>query len=154
MKDDFLGEIKRTEGDVIDGVATIRYGSRDIKIHIIRDDQIFEATVKLASEVVSRLEELDKAARRIAAAGLRQIYNHGWNEYDEVQADGSLKAVSNPQLSEAEFDRKLSLSAVNVTGNRIIEFFYDDSGMFWGHCVVVNSLKGIDFSEASATLFG
>jgi hypothetical protein len=57
-------------------------------------------------------------------------------------------------VSEAEFEKKLSLNAVNVTGNQMIHFFYDDSGMFWGHSVVVNSLNGIDFSEARAELFG
>lgn len=154
MKHDILGEIKRTEGGVTAGVATIRYGSRDIKIQIIPDDQPFETSLKLAAEVVGRLDELDHRAKRVAVADLRQTYNNGWNEYDEVQADGSLKTVSNPELPEAEFERKLSLNAVNVTGDQVIDFFYDDSGMFWGHSVVVNSLNGIDLSEARAELFG
>jgi hypothetical protein len=71
-----------------------------------------------------------------------------------VQEDGSLKAVSNPELSEAEFEAKLSLNAVNVTGDRMIDLFYDDDGMFWGHGVVVTSLNGTDFNEAHAHLFG
>jgi len=154
MKHNILGEIKRTEGDVIDGVATIRYGSRDVKIQIIPDDQPFETTLKLAAEVVERLHELDKVAKRVAVTDLRETYNSGWNEYDEAQADGSLKSVSNPPLSEAEFEKEFSLNAVNVTGNQMIDFFYDDSGMFWGHSVAVNSLNGIDFSKARAELFG
>jgi hypothetical protein len=154
MKHDVLGEIERSDSDVIDGVAKIRYGGREIKVQIIRDDQTFETTVQLAAEVVRRLPELDKLAKRVAVADLRETYNNGWNEYDEAQEDGSLKAVSNPQLSEVEFEAKVSLNAVNVTGDRMIDFFYDDQRMFWGHGVVVNSLNGIDFSEARAELFG
>ncbi len=154
MKHDILGEVERTDGHPFDGVATIRYGSRDIKVRIIRDDQPLETALKLAAEVVRRLPELDKLAQRVAVADLREAYNNGWNEYDEAQEDGSVKRVSNPQLSEAEFEAKLSLNAVHVTGDRMIHFFYDDERMFWGHNVVVTSLNGTDFSRAHAEIFG
>jgi hypothetical protein len=104
--------------------------------------------------VARRLPELDKLAKRTATADLRETYNDGWNEYDEAQEDGSFKRVSNPKLSEAEFEAKLSLNAVNVTGEGMINFFYDDERMFWGHSVVVNSMKGTDFSKAHAEIFG
>ena len=42
-----------------------------------------------------------------------------------------MKTVINPQLSEAEFAAKLSLRAVNVTGDQMVDFFYDDERMFW-----------------------
>jgi len=154
MKHQILGEIRRPPGEVFDGVATIRYGRRDIKIQMDRDDQSFEATMELAAEVVRHLPDLDKTAKQIAVADLRETYNSGWNEYDEVQEDGSLKKVLNPRLSEAEFAARLSLNAVNVTGDCMINLFYEDGGMFWGHCVVVNSLEGVDLGEAHAELFG
>jgi hypothetical protein len=153
MHHDTLGEIRR-ESSSGDGIGTIRYGSRQVNFRIIPDDQDFETTLRLASEVVRRLDQLDKVAKRVAVADLRDTYNNGWNEYEEVQADGSLRMVSNPQLSEAEFEKKLALNAINVTGDQMIDFFYYDEGMFWGHTVVVNSLNGIDFSEARAELFG
>ena len=154
MKHDILGEVEQSDGHPFDAVAMIRYGSRDIKVGIIRDDQPLETTLNLAAEVVIRLAELDKLAKRVAARDLREGYNDGWNEYDEAQDDGSFKRVSNPKLSEAEFEAKLKLNAVNVTGERMIDFFYDDERMFWGHSVVVNSLNGVDFSEAHADIFG
>ena len=154
MKHDILGEVEQSDGHPFDAVAVIRYGPLDIKVGIIRDDQPLETTLNLAAEVVGRLVELDKLAKGIAVADLRDTYNSGWNEYDEAQVDGSLKTVTNPQLTEAEFEAKLSLRAVNVTGDRMIDFFYDDERMFWGHSVVVDSLNGTDFSEAHAELFG
>ena len=135
MNHDILGEVEQSDGHPFDAVAMIRHGSRDIKVRIIPDDQPLETTLKLAAEVVSRLAELDKFAKKIAARDLRDGYNNGWNEYDEAQEDGSLKMVINPQLSEAEFEAKLSLSAVNATGDRWVAFFYDDERMFWGHSV-------------------
>jgi hypothetical protein len=154
MKHDILGEIKQTDCHPFDGVATIGYGSREIKIGISGDDQPFEAALKLADEVVRRLPELDKVAKRVAVADLRETYNCGWNEYDQAQEDGSFKTVSNPQLSEAEFEAKLSLKAINITGDQMVDFFYEDEGMFWGHSVFVNSLDGTDFGEAHAEIFG
>ena len=154
MKYDILGEVERTDGHPFDGTATIRYGSQHIKVNISRDDQPFDTALKLAAAVVSRLAELDKLAKRVASRDLRETYNNGWNEYDEAQEDDSFKTVSNPQLSEAEFEAKLSLNAVNVAGDQMIDFFYDDERMFWGHSVVANSLNGVDFSEAHAEIFG
>jgi hypothetical protein len=154
MKHDVLGEIERPKEGPFDGVATIRHNSREIEVGLCAGDQPFETTVSLAAEVVRRLPELDILAKRCAAADLLKKYNDGWNEYDEVQDDGSLESVSNPKLLAAEFEAKLSLEGVNVTGDARVEFFYDDENMFWGHSVVVTSIKGIDFSKARATLFG
>lgn len=154
MKHDILGEVILTDCHPFDGIATIRYDSRGIKVGLSHDDQPFEITLKLAAEIVRRLPELDKLAKRVAARDLRKGYNDGWNVYDEVQEDGSLKEVTNPQLSEEEFEAKLSLNAINVTGDRTIDFFYDDERMFWGHSVFVNSLNGTDLSEAHAEIFG
>lgn len=154
MKHDILGEVELSDGHPFDATATIRYGSRDINVGISRDDQPLETSLKLAVEVVRRLPELDKLAKRVAVADLRETYNNGWNEYDEAQEDGSFKRVSNPQLSEEGCEAKLSLNAINVTGDQMIHFFYGDEGMFWGHSVVVNSLNGTDFSQAHAEIFG
>ena len=57
-------------------------------------------------------------------------------------------------MSEAEFDQRLSLNAVNLTGTAMVDFFYDDENMFWGHSVLVTSRRGADLSEATAELFG
>jgi hypothetical protein len=154
MNHDILGEVEQSDGHPFDAVAKIRLGVRDIRIGISRDDQPLAVTLNLAAELVSRLTELDQFAKQLAARDLRQAYNEGWHEYDEVQDDGSLKTVPNPTLSEAEFEAKLTLKAINVTGNRMISLFYDDEGMFWGHSVLVTSLNGTDFREACAELLG
>lgn len=154
MKHDVLGEVEQSDGHPFDAIATVRYGSRDIKFGISRDGQPLENALKLAAEVVSRMAELDNLAKDVASNDLRECYNDGWNEYDEGQNDGSFKRVSNPRLSEVEFKAKLTLNAVNVTGDGMIDFFYDDERMFWGHSVFVNSLNGTDLSEAREEICG
>ena len=154
MNSEILGNIETISSESPDYFATIKYGSRSIRIQIIPDDQRLETTLKLAADVVSHLNELDKVATRIIVEDLRGTYNSAWNEYDEVQEDGSLKTISNPQLSESQFEKSFSLTAVNVTGGQVVDLFYEDSGLFWGHSVVVTSLHGTDFTEAHAELFG
>ncbi|HUG67036.1 MAG TPA: DUF2262 domain-containing protein [Pirellulaceae bacterium] len=151
MKHDILGEIKR---DSDDGAASIDYESRKIDVKIIPDGQPFETALKLAADVVARLGEYDMTAKQIIVKDLRGTYNSGWNEFDEVQEDGSLKAVTNPQRSAAEFEKRFSLVGINVTGNTVVTLFYEDSGLFWGHSVFVSSLNGMDFSDAHADFFG
>lgn len=146
-----LGRVTRDQDH---GLAKIIFGSRSIEVQIIPDDQTFDTTLALAATVVVGLNTFDEIAKRIIVAELRTSYNNGWNEYDEAQADGTLKAVVNPQLSEEEFVGKFSLRAINVTGNDVVDFFYDDSGLFWGHSVIVTSDRGADFSDAYSQLFG
>ena len=154
MKHDILGEVELLDGRPFDATAVVRYESRDIPFGLCRDDQSLEVALALAAKVARRLGELDQRAKKKAAADLCNTYNGGWNEYDEGQEDGSFRTVINPQLSRTEFEAKLSLQAVNVTGAEMLEFHYDDEGMFWGHAVIVTSMKGVDLSEAYAELFG
>ncbi|HTI49851.1 MAG TPA: DUF2262 domain-containing protein [Planctomycetaceae bacterium] len=137
------------------GEAVIDYESRKIKVLIASDGEPFELTVELAAEVVRKLHDVDQAARRIIVAQLLDTYNSGWNEHDELQEDGSLKTVRNPQLSADEFVQKFSLTSVTAMESREVDLFYDDdSNLFWGHCVIVSSRAGTDFSDGEAKLFG
>jgi len=153
MRHDVLSDLA-LDGDAGNRIAMIQYELRQVKIRIIPDDQALQTTLQLAVDVVGRLNELDLISNLKADRDHRDTYNDDWNEYDEAQADGTLTSISNPVLSEAEFEKKLSLNAVNVTGNAMISFFYDDDNMFWGHTVVVTSLRGLNFANARAELFG
>lgn len=151
MNRDFLGEITR---DGEDGVITIAYEGHAIDVRIISDGHAFEMALQLATEVIEQLPQYDVAAKNIIVNDLCETYNNGWNEYDEVQADGSLKSVTNPPLTTTDFAQQFSLVNINITGNTVVELFYDDAGLFWGHALWVQSLNGTDFSTAHAELLG
>ncbi len=153
MNHQTLGDIALENGNG-DPVARVAYCDRKVVIRIITDDVPFEETLDLAASVAKRLAQLDTAAKQIAAVELTETYNNGWNEYDEAQEDGTFKAVSNPKLTESQFSNKLTLVAVNVTGGTMLDFFYEDENMFWGHSVVVTSMNGIELTETHAEIFG
>lgn len=150
MKHQILGDITQEEGD---GVARVLYRGQTIDIRIIADEIPYDATIDVASSVFKDLAKIDARAKQIAARELTDTYNSGWNEYDEAQEDGTLKAVSNPKLTQEEFANKLRLNAINVTGS-MIDLFYDDEGMFWGHSVIVTSMDGTEFTDTHARIFG
>jgi hypothetical protein len=152
MKHPILGNITQ-ENNKAEGVACVSHGARTIEVRITADQIPYDATMDVAALVVKDLPNLDARAKQVAASGLTETYNGGWNEYDEPQDDGSLRAVSNPKLTQEEFVSKLTLTAVNVTGN-MLTFFYDDGGMFWGHSVIVTSMDGTAFTHAHAEIFG
>jgi len=152
MKHPILSEITR-EDDSGDGVARVQYGDRTIEIRIIADEIPYDETVNVAASLVQALPKFDANAKKVAAVDLTETYNNGWNEYDETQDDGTLKAVSNPELTQDQFVNKLTLNAINVTGN-MLDFFYDDENMFWGHSVMVTSMDGIAFTDTHAEIFG
>lgn len=152
MTHPILGEITQENGNG-DGVARVLYGDRTIEIRIIADEIPYDATVDVAASMVQDLPRLDARAKQVAASELTETYNNGWNEYDEVQDDGTLKAVSNPKLTQIEFASKLTLNAVNVTGD-MLSLFYEDENMFWGHSVIVTSMDGIAFTDTHAEIFG
>ncbi len=122
MAHTILGDITQENGNGY-GIARVLYGDRTIEVRIIADEIPYDATVAVAASMVQGLPSLDALAKQVAASELTETYNNGWNEYDEVQDDGTLKAVSNPKLTKDEFASKLTLSAVNVTGN-MLSFFY------------------------------
>lgn len=154
MKHDILGEIEQTGGDPFEATATIVHESRSIQVGMLPDDQPLEVTLSLAAEVVSGLAELDKVAKKAASRDLLDVYNEEWNAEEEDEDGGSTEPVSNPPLSETEFESKLTLRAINVTGSKMVDLYYDDQGMFLGHSVLVSSFDGADFGKAVAELFG
>jgi hypothetical protein len=151
MQHSTLGNIIRDERG--DGVARILYGGRTLEIRILEDELSYEETLAVTTSVVQNLKQLDDAAKKVAASELTETYNGGWNEYDQAQEDGTFKTVRNPKLTELEFAKKLTLHAVNVTGD-MVDFFYDDENMFWGHSIVVSSMDGAAFTETHAEIFG
>lgn len=152
MQHEVLGEITR-DGSEDEGSAKVQYGDRVVEIQILAEDETFEDCVELAASAVRRLQTLDVAAKRVVAADLTEVYNGGWNEYDEPQEDGSVKTVAHPELSEDELAAKLTLDELHVR-DTALDFFYDNQDLFWGHTVMVCSRNGTDLADASAELFG
>lgn len=149
-----LDEISESEGNRDGATATVLFAGRSIPVTIDPDDRTMDETIEFAAAVVEALPRLEGEAKRTVVRDLRPTYNDGWNEYQEQQDDGTYKNVTNLQLTEEEFASNLTLKIISITGATGIDFWYDDSDMFWGHGVFVSCLDGLDLSGAKAELFG
>jgi hypothetical protein len=86
-------------------------------------------------------------------ADFLDLYNENWSEHLEDFEDGSRKEVMSPKPPEAEFKAKMTLESIGVIGDGLVEFYYDDEFIFWGHAIVIISGNGTDCSEACSELF-
>jgi hypothetical protein len=154
MHHPLLGELVPNKDRPQSVRGTIRYDSREISLDIESDDKTLEVAVSLAVQIVASLPAFDAAAKAIVAKDLLETYNSGWNEYDETREDGTFETVRNPRLAAEEFQSKFTLNGVNVCGDRCVDLWYEDGGLFWGHSIYVSSLDGADFTNAQAQLFG
>ena len=153
MKHPTLGPlVVSKDGDEYE--ANVPYAGQTLQVTVMLDDATVDEALALAAKVVATLEGLDKEAQSIASRDLREVYNEGWNEYDEVLSDGTTRTVSHPPLSDGEFRARLKLASLTITGSDCVELWYEDGGLFWGHSVFVSSMEGIDFSSARAEIFG
>ena len=132
----------------------ISFDGRKIPIRIELDGVAPDAVLSFAVIIANSLEAYDQISREIITTDLLDAYNSGWNEYDEVQADGTTESIVNPILSSAEFKAHFLLTSVTITGDSSVDLWYEDVKLFWGHSVFVGSLDGTDFTNARAQLFG
>jgi hypothetical protein len=146
-----LGKLQ-AEGKLLSGNLTLN--DRNITMRIDPDDAPVDQTLSLAASVASTLSIHDELYKDIIVRDLLEVYNSGWNEYDEVQDDGSIKSVVNPQLNQLEFKNRMSLVSINVSSDCCVELWYENDDLFWGHSILVQSLEGAKLTSFKAQLFG
>ena len=153
MQSDVFEEI--SVGD--DGVGAATFALTDIthvQFRIEPGSGTFTDALILAETCASELALLNTKAKQAAAKNLLANYNDNWREFDEVQADGSLKTIKNPKLTNSEFISQLTLSDVSASADSVVRLCYTDAGMFAGHAIIVTSFSGADFANPHVDLFG
>jgi hypothetical protein len=142
------------ESDEKSAQGMLLYRGQSIPLRVESDDKTIEEALSFATVIASALAFYDQMSKDIIVASLLESYNSGWNEYDEVQEDGTTKSVLNPKLSATEFRERFILCGVNIGADTCASLWYEDGGLFWGHSVFVESLDGADFTNARAELAG
>ncbi|MDQ8209771.1 DUF2262 domain-containing protein [Coraliomargarita sp. SDUM461003] len=154
MNHPILGKINSLQSDSGSFEAIISYEGKEIPVQLEIDDRTLDETIELAANLIGELKKFDDQSKSIIVKDLLETYNDNWRSYDEKQSDGSFETVTNPELLQDEFKDYFTLSEITVTGNEGIDIWYEDTGLFMGHGIFVQSLDGLDFSEAEAQLFG
>lgn len=126
----------------------------DVTLEIEPGDGQLRASNELARMAVESMAEMEAKAKSIASAELLVTYNTSWRSYYEVQGDGSLSDVENPEVNTDEFELALKLTTIIVTGGQSIDFYFEDGDLFGGHLILVTSFDGLAMSEANASLIG
>jgi hypothetical protein len=153
MIDPILGALKpdpHIEGCLL-GV-TIHDG-RQVYLQVRPDGTDLESCLALAKNSVVSLGLLECKARIIATEKLLEDYNENWRSFQQVHPDGVMEEAEHPALSPDEFSGRLKLEGLSVTGD-MLEFCFDDDGLFAGHRIFVSSFDGLSFTDTDATLFG
>lgn len=154
MHSKILGELTPTSDKKRNYNGRISYNNAPIDFTIQCDDNPFQEALNLAEHILPNLAKYDEIAKAIIAKDLLSGYNSGWTEYDELQADGSYKTITNPTLDADNFKENFTLESVQICGNSCVEIWYNDNNLFWGHRVFVTSMNGANFSEAYAQMIG
>ena len=149
-----LGPLKSNDADESSFEGKISIQGYELGLNIELDSETQESVFKFAEDVASSISTLDKKAKNIIGRDLLETYNSGWNEYDEVQDDGSTKTVVNPKLETEQFIKPFELESISVTGIDCIELWYKPNDLFWGHSVFVTSFDGTKFTDTKAQMFG
>ena len=133
--------------------GSLMFGGRQVDLRIDPDGGDMEICLGVARETIGALSAIDRKARTVAAASLLTTYNENWRCFDEKDESGVFKEHERPVLAEEEFMSTIVLESVGVTG-KMVEFWYSDADLFWGHSINVVSFDGVVFSDTDVSLFG
>jgi len=149
-----LGRLEPTGGsdDSFEGVIDLCGDKIDLIIEL--DTAIKDTVFEFAVSVINSISSLNHQAKHLISSNLLDTYNLDWNEYDEVNEDGSTHTVSNPQLSSDQFIIQFELDGVIICGIDCIELWYKPNALFLGHSIFVTSFDGLNFSETRVQMFG
>jgi len=149
--DPVLGELISKSGSF---VSIVRFQGREFELTIDPDGEDLELCLELARKIVEALEGIHIKAKSVASEILLETYNENWRFYSKIGDDGQSKEIEDPPISASDFEQRLKLTGISVTGSSGIDFCFNDDGLFSGHTVFVTSFDGDKMNDVDASLFG
>jgi hypothetical protein len=140
MEDEILGRLSENAHLPRALNGSFAYGGRQIPVVLFPQKKSLPQCVALARAIVSEISQIDERAKNAATDDMLELYNENWREYGEIDEDGEHVEVSNPELTEAEFKSRLTLTNVSVHGDSAVSFSYDIEDLFAGHEIVLSSV--------------
>lgn len=131
-----------------------KLGDVELEIWVDSDGGPLDEALTLAANAMPRLAELDARCRTLIAADLLPSYNTEWRFGRVTKADGAMEEFEKPAITETEFAANLSPTSFQVTGGGLIDFWYSDGEMFWGHRVGLTSFDGLALTDVHVGMFG
>ncbi len=148
-----LGEVRSDPSLENNLLMTVSFEGRDIELTLDPDGEELEECLEIARELSASLVEHNKKALSVASRDLLTNYNENWRFYGVSRGDGTTEEIEDPALTPTEFEARLRLTGLSVTGTSV-EFWYSDMNLFAGHSIFVDSADGLAFTDVHASLFG
>lgn len=120
--------------------GSLDYKGERISISLDPDDLEMKSTLALATKFLQNLEDYEERAVSKIVDEFFDNYNDNWRNDDE------------PRLTEQEFKSKLKFTGINFLSDELVDFFYEENGMFGYHSLIAQVFDGESFSDA--TMFG
>ncbi|MBL8739295.1 MAG: DUF2262 domain-containing protein [Planctomycetes bacterium] len=149
-----LPELRECPNDPAALIGQVVHGGRALDLTVIGDGDPMPQVLGFAERAVAALQGLEAMAKLAAANALLATYNECWRHHGIVGKDGPSIEIHGPELSSDEFQARLRLHAITVTGATCICLCFGDGRMFAGHSVFVTSFDGLQFANTHAELFG
>jgi hypothetical protein len=149
-----LGELTQDQQCATAWKGKVAYEWSHVALHVDPDGGDMPECLELASKVVVALKHIDEKARQAAARDLLAEYNQDWRKYQRGDGKGGFISVSDPALTEEQFNSRIALTSLSITGSNLCCLGYDDGNLFAGHHIFVTSFDGLEFSDIHVELFG
>lgn len=121
-------------------IGSFEYKGANVSISLDPDGGEIEDTVTLAKRILHNLEAQEQKAIKKLIDEFFEDYNEDWRNDDE------------PVLSPEEFASNLKLNAISFLADELVDFFFEENGMFGHHSIIAQIFDGETFSDA--TMFG
>ncbi|OUL24372.1 hypothetical protein BV378_18450 [Nostoc sp. RF31YmG] len=124
MKNEILGElIWYSDLDWWSSTVEITPGNL-INVSVDTEDTEILAVIELACHSFTRLQQQEVYFRRCAANQLLNLYNHTWNDGDEIDCQ--------------TFMELMKLEEVHLNSDGSANLYYDDGDLFGGHVIIIS----------------
>jgi hypothetical protein len=93
-------------------------------VSVDTEDTEILAVIELACHSFTRLQQQEVYFRRCAANQLLNLYNHTWNDGDEIDCQ--------------TFMELMKLEEVHLNSDGSANLYYDDGDLFGGHVIIIS----------------
>ena len=108
-----------------------------LDIKVLKKENALEKKIEFCNAIVEWFKKNAHAVKEFAAEEMLELKNDNWLEEGEEE------------LTEEEFVKKMEINSVFIDTDNAVSLYYDDGDMFWGHAIVVQLDKSLDFKYAS-----
>ncbi len=129
---EILQQLKPTgEWDEMKG--SFIWNGRKVSMSVVPDEATLEDALALARRLLENFDDFSRRSKDELLKECFAMYNDDWRQEGD------------PVLTAEEFLGNFHLTAINILGDKSVDFFYDESGMFGNHCMIPQIFDGENF---------